>query len=288
MLLGYNTNGFAHHRVEDAIELLASLRYRAVGLTIDHGCLAPNMSGLAAQVEHISELRVRHDLALVVETGARFLLDPRAKHEPTLVTADPAQRRRRTAFYHHAIKMASLIGARVVSIWSGVLHDDASREEAFERIVQTLPATLAAAADAGVRVGFEPEPGMVIATIADYEQLFERLQAAGAPIEAFGLTLDVGHLHCNGELPLADRILEVSDQLVNVHIEDMCSAAHEHLMFGRGEIDFLPVIGALNQGGYRGPLLVELSRDSHRAPEAAKASIDFLLPLVSSPESLSR
>jgi len=37
-------------------------------------------------------------LGSVVETGARYLLDPRAKHEPTFVSADPAGRTRRVAF----------------------------------------------------------------------------------------------------------------------------------------------------------------------------------------------
>ena len=35
LLLGYNTNGFAHHRLPDAIGILSSQGYRAVGLTID-------------------------------------------------------------------------------------------------------------------------------------------------------------------------------------------------------------------------------------------------------------
>ena len=42
MLLGYNTNGLAHHDLFDAVELLADIGYRSVAITIDHTALPPN------------------------------------------------------------------------------------------------------------------------------------------------------------------------------------------------------------------------------------------------------
>src|SRR5574340_740021 len=42
MLLGYNTNGMAHHDLLDAVTLLSELGYRSVAITIDHGALPPN------------------------------------------------------------------------------------------------------------------------------------------------------------------------------------------------------------------------------------------------------
>ena len=41
MLLGYNTNGLAHHDLFDAVELLADIGYRSVAITIDHTALPP-------------------------------------------------------------------------------------------------------------------------------------------------------------------------------------------------------------------------------------------------------
>ena len=41
MLLGYNTNGLAHHDLFDAVELLADIGYRSVAITIDHNAIPP-------------------------------------------------------------------------------------------------------------------------------------------------------------------------------------------------------------------------------------------------------
>ena len=41
MLLGYNTNGLAHHDLLDAITLLAEIGYQGVAITLDHGALNP-------------------------------------------------------------------------------------------------------------------------------------------------------------------------------------------------------------------------------------------------------
>jgi sugar phosphate isomerase/epimerase len=81
-------------------------------------------------------------------------------------------------------------------------------------------------------------------------------------------------------LPIADQIRRWRDQLANVHIEDMRAGAHEHLMFGEGEIDFPPVIASLAEIGYSGLLSVELSRHSHEGPSAARRAYNFLRPII--------
>ena len=77
MRLGYNTNGLAHHRLLDAIALLADEGYGSVALT---GALDPYEAppALAQQVDSVREALDRRGLSRVVETGARFLLNPRA------------------------------------------------------------------------------------------------------------------------------------------------------------------------------------------------------------------
>ena len=50
MYLGYNTNGLPHHATMDALEVISSLGYRGVALTLDHHCLPPGGATLASDL----------------------------------------------------------------------------------------------------------------------------------------------------------------------------------------------------------------------------------------------
>ena len=280
MLLAYNTNGLAHHDLLDAIRLLADIGYQGVSITLDHGALNPYDDRTPAQLEQVALALEARSLRCVIETGARFLLDPRTKHEPTLVTADAAGRDRRIDFLCRAIDIAARLKADCVSLWSGVVHDGAGEREALSRLIAGLTCVLTYAVQKDVVLAFEPEPGMLVDTLARYGDLLDELSAERVDTALLHLTIDVGHLHCQGEVPIADHIRQWRDRLANVHIEDMRAGVHEHLMFGEGEIDFPPVIAGLAEIGYAGLFSVELSRHSHEGPSAARRAYNFLRPLL--------
>jgi L-ribulose-5-phosphate 3-epimerase len=271
MLLGYNTNGLAHHDLFDAVELLADIDYRSVAITIDHNALSPQGPNLAQELTRLRDLLERREMRSVIETGARYLLNPRAKHEPTLISPDPRGRRARLDFYKHAIDTAAALQSDCVSLWSGRLPDGIPCGEAMKCLIEGLQLTLEYAAARHVTIGFEPEPGMLVDTMARWAELL-----AQPGMEDLCLTLDVGHLHCQGEGPIDAAIQRWAPRLVNVHIEDMRAGRHEHLMFGEGEIDFPPILHALSGIGYVGGVHVELSRHSHEGPIAAQKAFDFL------------
>ena len=275
MLPGYNTNGFAHHRLADALDVLADLGYRSVALTLDYHALDPYDAGLPGQLAAVRSLLARRGLRSVVETGARFLLDPRHKHQPTLVSAEPAGRARRLDFLRRSVDVAAELGSDAVSLWSGAARDDAPEGELLARLADGCLRLCDFAAARGVRLAFEPEPGMAVDTMPRFAALFERVAHP-----AFGLTLDVGHLYCLGEEPVAPHARRWRDVLWNVHLEDMRRGVHDHRMFGEGEIDFGEALGALRAAGYAGGVHVELSRHSHDAVETARRSLVFLRPLL--------
>ncbi|MFN0019278.1 MAG: sugar phosphate isomerase/epimerase family protein [Pirellulaceae bacterium] len=276
MLLGYNTNGLAHHDPFEALALLAEIGYESVALTLDHGPLNPFSDDWPRQRSRLRGALDGTGMKSVIETGARFLLDRHVKHEPTLVSKDPADRQRRITFLQTAIDAAEFLGSDCVSLWSGVVRDeDAKESEIWNRLDSSLRQVLDYAHSRGVVLGFEPEPGMFIDAMDCLAALLQRLNAPHLK-----LTLDVGHLHCQKETPVADYISRWSDMIVNVHIEDMRAGMHEHLMFGEGEMDFPPILAALRQFHYRGGVHVELSRHSHEGPTAARRAYKFLAPLL--------
>jgi sugar phosphate isomerase/epimerase len=266
---GYGTNGFANHRLADALSVIADLGYEGVALTLDHHHLDPYAPGAARTVARTADRLRNLSLAVVVETGARYLLDPRRKHAPTFLHTD---RQRRVDFLRRAVAIGADLGAEAVSCWAGVRPSDVDAGTAWRRLVDGVADVLATASERGVPLGFEPEPGMLVQTIADWHRL---RTALGAPA-GLGLTLDIGHCRCLEPVGVPECVTSVAGHLATVQIDDMRRGTHEHLEFGRGEIDFPPVLRALLDGGYRGLVAVELPRHSHAAPVIARESLAFL------------
>jgi sugar phosphate isomerase/epimerase len=272
MILGYNTNGFAHHRLSDAVTILAEIGYRSVAVTLEREHLdPPDRRGAQRAAQLIGPIVRGAGLHATIETGTRFLLDPRRKHQPTLVSSSIDERNRRIAFLEAAIDIAAGIGADSVSLWSGTADDGASEAELFDRLTGGLAQVLRRAEESGVRLSFEPEPGMFIDTM----EKFQRLRTAiDHPL--LGLTLDVGHVHCLNDGDLRAHAQRWRDRLWNIHIEDMRRGVHEHLPLGEGDIHFPAVFDALRAIEYNGLVHVELPRHSHDAVAVARRSYEFL------------
>ncbi|HEX5596884.1 MAG TPA: sugar phosphate isomerase/epimerase family protein [Micromonosporaceae bacterium] len=266
---GYGTNGFADHRLADALQVIGDLGYAGVALTLDHDHLDPFAPGLSRRVAEVADRLRDLNLGVVVETGARYLLDPWHKHAPTLLHED---REPRLHLLRQAVAIGADLGVEAVSFWAGVRPEPVDPATAWDRLVSGCAQIVEAAESAGIALGFEPEPGMLVQTLADWWALRDAL---GAP-EAFGITLDIGHCRCLEPAPVPDCVTAVAPHLVNVQIEDMRRGVHEHLEFGEGEIDFPPVLAALADAGYQGLVAVELPRHSHAAPDVARRSLEFL------------
>ena len=275
MLIGYNTNGLSNHSAQDGLSLLARTGYRSIAITVDHGWLSPLDSDSPAQVQQFKHFLQSHNCSSVIETGARFLLDPTAKHSPTLLHSEKSEVRKRVDFLKYCIDIGVELESDCVSIWSGIKPSDISFNAATDRLVSNLQPVLQYAELRGIDIGFEPEPGMLIDNTGRFERLLHLIDSP-----RLKMTMDIGHLFCQSEVPIANYIERWADYLVNVHIEDMKSGVHEHLRFGEGQIYFPPVIESLRNVGYDRGVHIELSRHSHNAAQVVQESYDFLAPII--------
>ncbi len=274
--LFYNTNGFAFHRLDDAARLLAGLGYDGIALTPDVHHLDParaTTSDIAAFRDLCHEL----GLSIVIETGARFVLDPARKHRPSLLDAPP-DAARRLDFLRRCVDLAVTLEASVVSTWSGSAPAGLDAGAGFDRLTNGLRRLCEHAARSGVRIGFEPEPGMSVETVEGWD----RVRAAVAH-EVLGLTLDVGHCLATREGDPARILSDHAREIVVLQVDDHRAGTHDHLMFGEGEVDWASIARAVEASDYTGPIEVELSRHSSDAPSVARRALDFLRTTFAAP-----
>jgi D-psicose/D-tagatose/L-ribulose 3-epimerase len=265
----YNTNGAANHRLDDALELISASGYDGVALTLDHHHFDPFAPDFEKRGAKLGAQLERLNLTLVVETGARFLLDPRAKHEPTLLSPSAEGRKRRVEFLKRAVDLAELTKAEAVSFWAGVKKAEVSEPDAQVYLREGLRELCDYAGEKAVCIAFEPEPGMLVETIADYVDL-------SSEFPNLTLALDTGHCLASNEGEPEQAIREMRDVIGTVAIEDMRRGVHEHLFFGEGEMNIAGVLAALKEINYQKMICVELSRHSHCADKIVPAAIEFL------------
>ena len=282
----WNTNGCANHRLYDAIDLVADAGYDGLALTLDWHHLDPFAPDWQPQTEKLRDTLEEKNLGSVIETGARFLLNPRIKHEPTLINPEKEGRRRRVEFLKRAIDIAAILNSEAVSFWAGVRQSEVSAEQANQWLAEGIDALLEYAVSKQVTLAVEPEPGMQIETIADLRQVRNSLTTPAR--NQLTLALDVGHLWVTGEMDPAEAVEKFGARCGTAAIEGMNKGVHEHLPITQGDMDIPRIINSFQQISFEKLICVELSRDSHRAHQAIPETLQFLKEIENSRGSRSR
>ena len=265
----YNTNGLTSHRLSDALPLLADCGYAGVALTLDVVHLDPFADDAFAQAERVRARCDELGLGIVVETGARFLLDPRAKHEPTFVTASAEGRARRLAYLRLACDLAGVLGAEAVSFWAGVPKPGVDRDEAWGWFADGVRALLDSHGGRSYALAVEPEPGMLVEDADDWATL-------AAQVPGLTLALDTGHCVVSGRYTPEQAVTAFAPALGAVAVEGMRRGVHDHLPLDEGDVDLPAVLRALREVSYDRLVTLELSRDGHRAHEMVPRAMETL------------
>jgi len=127
-----------------------------------------------------------------------------------------------------------------------------------------------------IKVLIEPEPGLLVENSRQFKSLIRKIVNP----RYIRLNFDIGHFYCVKEDP-AELVYELSEYIEHFHLADIAhTRIHNHLIPGRGSIDFRPVFDAMDDIGYRGFVTVELYPYQDNPANAAKEAYKYLCNIM--------
>lgn len=275
--LAFSTNAFKKHTLEEAIDAIASIGYRAVELMADVPHAYPPAFDRARRAKVKQQIR---DLKLTVSNINAFTLFACGDtYHPTWIEDDATLRQRRIDHTISSIELANEFECRTISLQPGgpLIGTTCSRQLAGARFAEGLEKVLPISRRLGVILAIEPEPGLFIQSSGEYLDFKNEF----FPDEnAIRMNCDVGHLFCVGEDP-AQVIRDASSEIVHVHLEDIGkNRVHQHLTPGKGAIDFAAIFASLDAIQYDGRATVELYPYETTAAGVAKQAWDHLQQFI--------
>jgi sugar phosphate isomerase/epimerase len=182
-----------------------------------------------------------------------------------MVHPDPAVRADGTAAAAELVRRAPAFGARAVTLCTGsrdagsmwTAHPDNRTEAAWRDLRAELEPLVAAALEAGIVLGVEPEPGNVVADAAAAERLLGEL---GPDARAIGIVADAANLLAGRPADTHRAVLERA--FVTLHASIACLHAKdlvpwEATLAGRGVVDYVHVAGLYRRLGLAAPVIVQ-------------------------------
>jgi len=277
--LAFSSNAYLDVPVESAIERIAAAGYRGIELLADVPHAWP-AGLLGVQKQAIRTALDRHGLAIsnINAFMMNAIADPRQPYwHPGWTDPDRHYRAIRREHTKRALRLAADLGAGSISTEpGGELAAGQSREEATAIFYDEIMPCLDLAADCGVKLLIEPEPGLLIERFGQYLEFAERVNHP-----ALGLNFDVGHAYCVGEDP-AEWVPRMKAHTRHYHVEDIAATrVHHHLVPGEGAIDFDAVLRAIAEHSPGLWVTVELYPYRDRPDEAAVAARTHLLASAS-------
>ncbi len=188
--------------------------------------------------------------------------------------ADETRRRLAVAEARAALGVAAFVRVPLLVVHLGFPSTDPA-ENHRAAVARSLQEIGEAAGAAGVTLALEVIPNPLSTAGRLVQWLEDDLDLAGA-----GICLDVGHAHLMGDV--VEAIEACSGHILSTHLHDNRGASDDHLVPGRGAIDWTAAMLAFQKVGYDGAWIFELAPAARpqavlQKAAAARADIEALL-----------
>jgi sugar phosphate isomerase/epimerase len=280
MKLAFSSNAYLRYPIDETIARIAALGYRGIEVLADVPHAWP-AGLLPVQRDAIRKSLDRHNLTIsnVNAFMMNAIADPRQPYwHPSWIDPDPHYRAIRREHTKRALQLAVDIGApHITTEPGGPLEPGQSWQSGADMFYEELMPCIEVAETLGVPLLIEPEPGLLIERFDQYLEFVDRIDSPQV-----GLNFDIGHAYCVDEDP-QDWIAKMQSHTRHYHLEDIAATrVHQHLVPGRGAIDFPATLAAIQQTGYNGWLTVELYPYIDDPDAAAREAREFLLQYLDS------
>jgi sugar phosphate isomerase/epimerase len=275
MQLAFSSNAYLRHSIEETIRRIAAIGYKGIELLAD----VPHAWPAGLLPERVDAIRLAlDDAGLTISNINAFMMnaiaDPRQPYwHPGWTDPDPHYRAIRREHTKRALRLAAQLGApHITTEPGGFLAEGQTRAQASDIFYEELMPCLEVAEEVSVGLLIEPEPELLIERFDQYLEFAARIDSP-----RLGLNFDVGHAYCVGEDP-QDWIARMASHTVHYHFEDIApTRVHQHLVPGRGAIDFAATLQAIRNTNYDGWLTVELYPYLDSPDDAAREARDYLI-----------
>lgn len=273
MILGYSTNAFVKFSVFEAVERIARLGFRGIEIMCDSPHLYPPDFG-EEDLGRLKSLIDKHDLK-VTNLNSFTLFAVGDTYLPSWI--EPRAERREIRIQHtlQCLKLADFFGCKNISVPPGGPVVDISREEAMSLFHRGLERVAPLAQELDIKILVEPEPDLLMENTLEFKPFIREVQSP-----AVGLNFDIGHFFCAGEDPRV-AFEELFEWVGHVHLEDISpTRVHNHLILGRGAIQFPEIFKTMVRLGYKGDVSLELYPYVDTPEEAGRESLEYLRTLL--------
>lgn len=198
--------------------------------------------------------------ALHASKGSRRNVNFKREHYRRDYTSDwNYNRRAGVELIRNRVELAVCLGASELVLHLYVPHRTIRtcpqvKDEFYSCVCRSFDELIPYCLEKGVKICLEnlfdmPEEYMLEA----WDTLFMRY-----PAEFLGICLDTGHANMIWGSRMPELIRRYKDRLFAIHLHDNNGAVDEHMIPGEGCICWKPVMDALAESAYEGPLLLEL------------------------------
>jgi sugar phosphate isomerase/epimerase len=272
LILGYSSNAFKKHSIFEAVERIGRLGFRGIEIM----CKRPHVHSPDFGEQEWPRLKasIEEKSLKVINLNCLTLFGGEDGHPFSQTGSPEGALADRITHTLRSLRLASYLGCRNISIPTGTPPKNLSRDGFLDLFHRRLEEVIPLAEELEVEVLLEPEPGLAGDNFGHFNAFMEEVESS-----VVGVNFDIGHFYCLGEDPSVS-FEKLCRWIGHVHLDDIApSRIHNHLIPGRGAIDFLEVFKTMARVGYDRDICLELYTYLDTPVEAGREALDYILPV---------